>query len=353
MTRADRLEALVGERELDALLVSSLVDVRYLTGFTGSNAICLVGPELRIFLTDFRYLTQAAAQVEGFDRRQGRQDLLAEAAELMMSGRVGFDDGELSVRRHERLREAAGDGVELVAAGGLVERLRAVKEPGELAAIRAAAALADDALAAILERGLVGRSEREVALDLEQDMRLRGAQGPSFPSIVASAARGALPHAEPSPARIEAGELVTIDFGAILDGYCSDCTRTFATGELSEEARSTYELVLAAQQRAVAAVRAGVGGKELDGVAREVIVEGGHRDHFGHGLGHGVGLEVHEGPRLSPLSGDTLAAGNVVTIEPGVYLPDRLGVRIEDLVFVEDGGCEIVSRLPKQIETVG
>jgi Xaa-Pro aminopeptidase len=350
VTRADRLAELIAERDLDALLVSDLANIRYLSGFTGTNALCLVGGERRLFLTDFRYVTQAAAQVDGFERAEGRQDLLREAA-APMAGRVGFDDAHLSVRQHRRLSELAPDGVELVPAAGLVEQLRAVKEPAELDAIRASAALTDDILAYVVDRGLVGHSEREVAIDLEREMRVRGGD-PSFPTIVASGPHGALPHAEPRDVDIVANVLVTVDLGAIVDGYCSDCTRTFATGPLPAEAAEVYQLVHETQGRALGEVRAGASGKEVDAAARKLIADAGHGDHFGHGLGHGVGLEIHEGPRLSPLSEDTLAAGNVVTVEPGVYVPRQHGVRIEDLVIVADGECEVVSGFSKTLIVV-
>ena len=350
MTRADRLEALIAEQELDALLVTDLTNVRYLTGYTGTNGVCVVGPDLRVFFTDFRYVVQAERQVQGFDRERGKQDLLEEAA-ARLSGRVGFEDGDLSVRRFERLKGLVGDGVELVAAGRLVERLRAVKEPEELDRIRAAAALADEIFRGVAERGLTGRSEREVALELETQMRRSGAE-PSFPSIVAGGANGALPHAQPGEDRIPRDTLVVVDLGCLLDGYCSDCTRTFATGTPSGEAREVYDLVLETQVATLGEVRAGAAGADVDAFARERIAAAGHGERFGHGLGHGVGIVVHEEPTLSRLSKDTLAAGSVVTVEPGVYLPDAFGVRIEDLVVVGDDGPEILSGFPKDLTTV-
>ncbi len=351
--RADRLAELLRERELDALLVTNLVNVRWLTGFTGTNGLAIVaaGGE-RVFVTDFRYVEQAAEQVPGFERVRGKQDLLGDAAERL-SGRVGFDDAHLTVRAHRKLSERVEDRAELVPAAGLVEDLRAVKDAGEVEKIRAAAALADEALAVVMERGLAGRTELEVARELEDEMRRRGGEEPSFPSIVAAGAHGALPHAEPRDEEIPRGTLVIVDWGVRLDGYCSDCTRTFATGDIGDRAREAYELVLRAQATALGAVRAGADGKAVDAVAREIIAEAGHGEHFGHGLGHGVGLEVHEGPRLSQLAEDvTLAAGNVVTVEPGVYLPGELGVRIEDLVVVGEDGPEVLSSRPKGLTAV-
>jgi len=339
--------------ELDALLVTDLVNVRWLTGFTGSNAAVVTGPGVRRFVTDFRYVTQAAEQVGDAFEREIHQDLLEQVAEHLGGPlRLGFDDAGLSVRDHARLNELAGEGVELVAAGGLIEDLRAIKDTGERERIAAAAALADTALEEVLVRGLVGRTEREVALDIEVTMRRLGASGPSFAPIVAAGAHGALPHAEPRDVAIPTDTLVVVDWGAQLEGYASDCTRTFATGPLEGGARAVYELVLRAQRAALDAVRPGPTGREVDKVARDLIEAGGHKEHFGHGLGHGVGLEVHEGPRLSVRGETPLEAGMVVTVEPGVYVPGQLGVRIEDLVVVTCDGCAVLSGMDKALRVV-
>jgi Xaa-Pro aminopeptidase len=357
-TRADRLADLVAERGLDALLVTGIINVRWLTGFTGSSALALVGagPDgVRIFLTDFRYLTQAAEQVPEAWAKDIAQELLPAVGERLPEGdalRLGFDDAALSVRDHAKLAKSVREGVELVAAGGAVEELRAIKDETELQAIRAAARLADTALEEVLERGLAGRTERDVAFDLELTMRRLGAQAVSFPPIVAGGAHGALPHAEPRDVAIEPGQLVVVDWGAQLDGYASDCTRTFATGALDPRDAEAYELVRHAQEEALAALRPGLTGREVDAVARVIIDAAGHAEHFGHGLGHGVGLEVHEGPRLSKRSDDRLAAGQVVTVEPGVYVPGAMGVRIEDLVAVTEDGHEVLSSLSKELRIV-
>jgi Xaa-Pro aminopeptidase len=362
LARAARVAAELRALEVDVLLVGAPVNLRYLTGYTGTNGLALIsaGGTAHRFFTDFRYATQSAEQVPGeFEREIAPADLLEAANRALGAGgkkgerRLGFDDAALTVKQHARLRELLAEGWELVACGGVVERLREVKDEQEIAAIRAAAALADEALGGVLEEGLVGRSERDVAIELELRMRRLGAQAPSFPSIVASGKHGALPHAEPRDVEIERGVLVTIDWGAYLDGYCSDCTRTYATGPLSDEAKETYELVLSAQEAALAAVRAGVSGREVDGVARAIIEEAGHAEHFGHGVGHGVGMEIHEAPRLSrTASEEPLRAGNIVTVEPGVYIPERLGVRIEDLAVVSDDGAERLTSLPKELTTV-
>ena len=353
--RVERLLDQVRERELDLLLVTELVNVRYLTGFTGTNAASLVGPEQRTFLTDFRYLSQSAEEVPDWDRQIASNDLLAGVARAVPEGvelRIGFDDAHLAVKSHEHLRELVRDDVELVAAGGVVEDLRAIKDAGEIDRIRAAARLADEALRDVLERGLAGRTEREVALDLEFTQRRLGAEAVSFPPIVAAGEHGALPHAQPRDREIPAGTLIVIDWGCRLDGYCSDCTRTFATGELDGRDRELYDLVARAQAEALAAVRPGPTGRDVDAVARDIIARAGHAEHFGHGLGHGVGLEVHEGPRLATTSSATLQAGQVVTVEPGVYVPRAVGVRIEDLVAVTEDGHEVLSSYPKELVTV-
>ena len=354
MSRADRLAALVAGRELDALLVTDLVNVRYLTGFTGSNGLAVVGRDLRRFVTDFRYVEQAAEQVDGFDREQSPQEFLDALAGGWPDGelRLGFEDDDVSVRRHGRLRDVLPDHVSLVPAGGMVEELRAVKDAGEVERIRAAAELVDEIYAMVREQGLVGRTEREVALAIENEMRRLGAQEPSFSSIVASAERGALPHAVPADVPIPAGTLVTLDIGAKLDGYCSDCTRTWATGERPDDLAAAYALVRRAQETALAAVRPGLKGSEVDAVARSIISEAGHGEHFGHGLGHGVGLAIHEAPRLARTADAPLVAGNVVTVEPGVYLPGRGGVRIEDLVVVVEDGHTVLSGTAKDLITV-
>jgi Xaa-Pro aminopeptidase len=330
------------------------VNVRYLTGFTGSNGVAVVGRDLRRFITDFRYVAQAAEQVHGFDRERAPQEFFNALADGWPERelRLGFEDEHVTVRRHQRLREVLPDRVELVAAGGIVEEQRAVKDAGEIEQIRAAAALADEAYALVRGQGLVGRTEREVALAIENEMRRLGAQEPSFPSIVASAERGALPHAVPADVQIPRGTLVTLDIGARLDGYCSDCTRTWATGSLPDDLAEAYALVLRAQETALAAVRPGLEGRAVDAVAREIIEAAGHGEHFGHGLGHGVGLEVHEAPRLARTAEAPLVAGNVVTVEPGVYLPGRGGVRIEDLVVVAPDGYTVLSGTTKELITV-
>jgi Xaa-Pro aminopeptidase len=350
--RVERLTELFGDIGIDVMLVTNLVNVRYLTGYTGSNGIAVLGPETRRFVTDFRYVEQAAHEVDSiFERVKAAQDLTSALADVVPedAGRVGFEDEHVSVRQHARMRELLPDTVELVAVHGLVEGLRAVKGASEVARIRAATDLADAAFEQVIAGGLIGRTERELALALEVEMRRRGAERPSFETIVAAGANAALPHAQPREVEISRGDLVVFDWGAELDGYCSDCTRTIAAGAAGAEARSIYELVLEAQLTGLRAVRAGAACREVDATARAVIEARGHLEHFGHGLGHGVGLAIHEGPRLSQRADGDLRAGNVVTVEPGVYIPGSFGVRIEDLVVVVDDGCEILTGLSKEL----
>jgi Xaa-Pro aminopeptidase len=355
VNRADRISVRLAADELDALLVTDPLNVRYVTGFTGSSGLAVVGPDVRRFVTDFRYVEQAKAEVDGFDRERAAQQLQDALKAGWPDGpvRLGFDDASVSVQAHAKLRETLPARVELVPAAGVVEAERAIKEPGEVEALGAAAAVVDDIYAWVVERGLVGRTERDVAVALEHEMRLRGASGPSFPSIVASGEHGALPHAQPRDAEIPRDTLVTIDIGARLDGYCSDCTRTFATGRPPDDLLEAYALVLRAQVTALDGVKGGLEGREVDALARDIIEDAGHGEHFGHSLGHGVGLQPHEAPRLSRTATGRLAAGHAVTVEPGVYLPGRGGVRIEDLVVVTEDGRTVLSKTDKRLLTVG
>jgi len=362
-SRAERLATLVAEEGLDQLLVGDLVhpseterdagaNLRWLTGFTGSSGLAVLSAEERLFLTDFRYVERAEREVAPeFERVKVERGLISDGAKRLR-GRVGYDDAQTSVKNLTKLTELAPEGVELVPAEGLVERLRRHKDTWELEAIAKAARLADQVYEWILERGVVGRTERSIMLDAHQRLREIGAEDPSFPAIVAAGENSALPHHDSSGRPVKAGEILLIDMGAIVDGYCSDCTRTVATGELDDEARKVYEAVRSAQAAALDAIHAGLSGPEADAVARDAIVADGYGDEFGHGLGHGVGIQVHEAPRLSKRSDETLELGDVVTVEPGIYLPGRFGVRIEDLVMVTDDGCRNMSGVAKELRVI-
>jgi Xaa-Pro aminopeptidase len=331
-----------------------MADLIWLTGFGGSSGLAAIGPDLRLFVTDFRYLDRAGSELPaGFEVVRAEGPLPAALGEGRLRGRVGFDESRTSVKERDRLATALGEGAELVPAAGLVEELRRSKDTTEIRAISESEKLTDAVIGELAERPLAGRSERELALWIESRLRELGAQGPSFPPIVAAGANGARPHAEPSERPIGAAELVVVDCGAILDGYCSDCTRTLASGEPDAEQREVYGVVLEAQRAALEAIAAGRDGREVDAVARRVIETHGFGEHFGHGLGHGVGIEIHEPPRLSPRSEETLRAGDVVTVEPGVYLPGRFGVRIEDLVAVEEHGIHNLTGIGKELAVSG
>jgi Xaa-Pro aminopeptidase len=354
-TRADRAVQALEGAGVDLLLVTDLVNVRYLAGFTGSNGLVLVGPSTRVFISDFRYTEQAEQEVPGeFERVTAAQDLLTDAVDHLPEGKLalGFESEHTTVAALERLQELFPERVELIGTKKLIENLRVVKDEHEIELIAAATKIADDAFEALIASGIAGRTERELALALEHDMRLRGASGPSFSSIVAAGPHAALPHAQPRDVRIDPGQLVVIDWGAQMNGYCSDCTRTVAVGEPGPQAREAYELVLGAQLVGLDEVRAGGDGREIDKAVRDIIDGAGHAEHYGHGLGHGVGLEIHEAPTLSFRSKDTLQAGNVVTVEPGVYIPGQLGIRIEDLVVVDPDGIRVMTSIPKALRIV-
>jgi len=343
-SRIDRLRELLEE----PLLVTNLVNVLYLTGFDSSNAALLVEPDRARLFTDFRYIESANA-VEGVEAVQTKRSLIGWLGENL-SGRIGFEANVLPWSFAEQLRE---HGIELVPREGLVEQLRAVKDEGELDTFRQACAITDRMFERLVsEVRFVGRRERDVAWDITRLYHEEGADEPAFEAIVGSGQTGARPHARAGDKIIEAGELVVIDTGANVGGYVSDYTRTLATGELGGEMREAYEVVLAAQQAGLEAIRAGVAGVDADAAARGVIEESDFAGTFGHGLGHGLGLDVHESPRLSTESSDTLAAGNLVTVEPGVYLEGRFGIRIEDDVIVTEDGIENPVRFTKELVTV-
>ena len=344
MTRIDRLRELLEE----PLLVTNLVNVRYLTGFDSSNAALFVEPERARLFTDFRYF-DAAQGIEGVETVMTKRSLMAWLGETL-DGRVGFEANVLPWSFAEDLRTA---GLDLVPRTGLVEQLRAVKDEGELVAIRNCCAITDRMFERLAtEVRFVGRRERDVEWDIMRLFNEEGAESLSFDSIVGSGATGSHPHARAGDKVIETGELVVLDTGCNVGGYMSDYTRTFATGELEGELREAYDTVLAAQLAALDVMRAGVTGVDADAAARNVIDASDFKGTFGHGLGHGLGLDVHEAPRLSTESPDTLVPGNVVTVEPGIYVSNRFGVRIEDDVIITADGIENPVRFTKELVTV-
>ena len=350
MSRVDRLRDLLASQQLGALFISKAENRTYLTGFTGSAGAVFVTASEVLLLVDFRYVEQAAAEAPGCEVvRVPRQatDAVAELVHRRELQRIGFEQDGLSYREYEVLSKALHPAAFVPVDG--IDRLRWVKDDEELAHIRAAASIADAGFAHIQRFLRPGVREREVAPELEFFMRRQGADKEAFETIVASGVRSSLPHGVASNKALEPGELVTLDFGAAVRGYHSDCTRTVALGQASARQREIYTLVLTAQQTALNGLRPGLSGKDADTLARQVITAAGHGDHFGHSLGHGVGLAIHEGPLLSPREDALLEAGMTITVEPGVYVPGWGGVRIEDLVLLTPTGCEILTTAPKQL----
>lgn len=346
LERQAALRRLLEAEGLDGLLVTHLPNIRYLTGFTGSAALLLLRDDATILVSDFRYASQAPAEVGTaavveIDQRSV-WDRLGRVLSGGPGGSLGIESQSLSVRDAERLSGLTK--ARVVPTTDLVERLRAIKSPEEVSAIRAAAELAQEALAEVLPGIRAGQTEIEVGAALEAALRQRGSEWHPFPTIVASGPRSALPHARTSRRRIAPGELLLVDFGAQVDGYCADLTRTMVVGARADERqRAVYELVQTAQRRAIDHLRAGMPAREGDALAREVIVTRGFGEAFGHSLGHGLGLEVHEAPRLAPNSEAPLPPHAVVTVEPGVYFPGWGGVRLEDDVYLGPEGAERLS----------
>jgi len=352
--RADRLRAALEAAGCDALVVGELTNVRYLTGFTGSAALVLVTPDELLFVSDGRYRDQAADEIAaaGVDARveivaADPEKVVADAATAAGITRLGLEADSVTWSRQQRWAGELFEG-DLVATRAMVETLRLIKDPGEAARIRSAAAIADRALASCRAALLEEPSEAEFAQHLDATMKSFGAADVSFETIVASGPNGAKPHHRPGGRSINEGDLVVIDFGALIDGYHSDMTRTLAVGEVDAERRRMLDVVLESQQRGVEAVRAGRAAAEVDAACREVIDDAGWGEAFLHSTGHGVGLDIHEEPRVSGRSTATLVAGHVVTVEPGVYLPGIGGVRIEDTVLVTDDGCDRLTLAPKE-----
>jgi Xaa-Pro aminopeptidase len=341
--RVERLRASLEE----PLLVTTGVNVRYLTGFNSSNVALFVDEERVLLFTDFRY-AEAARAVEGTEFVQTQRSVLKTVVETL-DGTIGFEASALTYSGWETLRNG---GLELVPRNGLVEHLRAVKDETELGALREAARITDQAYAALAEERFVGRTERDLAWRMEQIFHELGAHGVAFELVVGSGPTGAMPHGRPTDRVVEPNTTVVIDAGCVFRAYNSDCTRTFATGDLPDDLAEAYDACLRGQLAGLETMRAGVSGAEADAAARRVIDEAGLGEKFGHGLGHGVGLQVHEAPTARPESADVLEAGNVITCEPGIYLEGRGGVRIEDLVLITDDEPEVLSSYTKELVTV-
>jgi Xaa-Pro aminopeptidase len=353
VSRIARLAALLEESILVAgppYVLGGQANVRYLTGLQSSNAAVLVEPDGSATLyTDFRYANRART-IEGIEVVETARGLIPAIGELLAGRRIQFEEQHLP---HALFRALVDAGVDAIPTSGLVETLRAVKDDDEIASMRRASALSDRVFAALANERFTGRSERELVWWIERSFREDGAEGVSFEAVVGAGSTAASPHAVPGDEPIEPGVLVVVDAGCILDGYCSDCTRTFAVGEVSERLAELHALCLEAQLGGLAAVAPGVHGRDADAASRTLIEAAGLGWAYGHGMGHGVGLQIHEAPTLRPDSTDVLAPGNVVSVEPGIYLPDEgAGVRIEDLVLVTDDGCERLTQFTKELLTV-
>jgi Xaa-Pro aminopeptidase len=349
--RIDRLRERLKEQDLEALLVTHPMNRRYLTGFTGTAGMVLVTEKDAKLLVDFRYVEQARKQAPHLDVVRVGGEPFRTVGGLCREwnvSRLAFEQDHLVYARVEKLKSAL-DGAEVVPVSNMVEKLRETKDADELDTLRRAARIADEAFTEILKEIRPGLRERDIAFRLEFLMREKGAASSSFDIIVASGPRSALPHGVASDRVLEKGDLVTLDFGAVYEGYCSDITRTIVLGKPNERQREIYEIVLHAQQTALEAVRPGVTGREVDKVARDIITERGYGEQFGHSTGHGIGLEIHEAPTLSVNGETVLQSGMVVTVEPGIYLPGFGGVRIEDDVVVTEQGKEVLTHSPKDL----
>ncbi len=354
--RVEALQALLPAVEVDALLVTDLVNVAYLTGFTGSNAAVVVPVDgAAVLVTDNRYAERAAVEAPGLEivLERAAGPAAAKVAAARGARRLGFESGHVSVDAHTALVAAAGP-AGLRRAPDLVEQLRAIKDDGEVEALRTACALADAALTDLIAAGglAAGRTELAIARDLEDRMRDHGATGPSFDTIVAAGPHSAVPHHAPTDTELRRGDLVVVDFGALVAGYHSDTTRTFVLGPPAEWQREIHAVVAAGQAVGRAALQPDAAAVDVDGAARASIAEAGYGEQFTHGLGHGIGLVIHEEPWIVPASTAVLAAGMTVTIEPGVYLSGRGGVRIEDSLVVREGEAELLTMLSRELISV-
>lgn len=349
--RLEKLRNSIAAAGIDGMMVMKPENRRYMSGFTGTSAVLLITTDKAVLITDFRYVEQAKIQAPDFEVVMHGTPFISTFKEVLAScgvKKLGFEADHLTFAQHKSHSEAL-EGIELVPTEGLVEKIRLIKDQAEIEALAKAAELGDAALEEVLRMVRPGVTERELALELEFLMRRRGADKVGFDFIVASGERSALPHGVASDRAIKTGDLITFDFGCYYEGYTSDMTRTVVLGRADAKQREVYELVLRAQLAALEAIRPGASGVDVDKVARDIISAAGHGEHFGHGLGHGVGLMVHEGPRLSPASSDVLEPGMVVTDEPGVYIPGWGGVRIEDLVVVTEDGNRVLTKFPKEL----
>lgn len=354
-TRLSRLRERMRSESLDAFIVTSPENMRYLSGFRGGEGALLIGHDTQDLYTDFRYTEQAGVEAPDYQvlkiERDGSRSLSGDIAGNAGLKRIGFEGHIVSVLQAQRWAGKLED-KELVPTESLIEEIRSVKDPAEIELLRKAAEIADRAYQHMLTQLALGVTEAEMALELDTFLRKNGAEGPAFDTIIAFGSNSSLPHAISGSRRLEQGDFVLMDFGAIYEGYHSDMTRTVFFGQVSEQQRQLYETVLAAQQSSLAAASAGMHARDVDAVAREFLDDAGYGDRFGHGLGHGIGLQIHELPVLSPSGKVVLEPGMCVTIEPGVYLPGFGGVRIEDSVVITEDGADRITLSPKDLQIV-
>ncbi|WP_028548794.1 M24 family metallopeptidase [Paenibacillus sp. UNC451MF] len=349
--RIERLRTVLQEQGLKALLITNAVNRLYMTGFTGSSGIVLISETKAYLLTDFRYMTQAPAQATAFEVVEHAPNPMETARDLLTKqgiSKVGFEQNDMTYGAYQTTAKALS-GIELAATDGIVEKLRVIKDESEIAVLQEAADLADRTFTHILNFLKPGAKEADIALEMEMFVRKNGAASTSFETIVASGERSALPHGKASDRILQADEFVTLDYGAYYKRYCSDITRTVVVGKPTDKHKEIYNIVLEAQMTALDKIKPGMTGKEADAVARDIIQRYGYGDYFGHGTGHGLGMEVHEAPRLSKNGETVLTPGMVVTVEPGIYLPGFGGVRIEDDIVVTDTGIKILTHSSKDL----
>ncbi|MFB6362681.1 M24 family metallopeptidase [Paenibacillus elgii] len=349
--RIGRLRSLLEQKGLPALLITNATNRKYMTGFTGSAGYVLITADRAVLLTDFRYVTQASEQAAGYEIVEHGPKVVESINDLLRKwgiSKLGFEQTDLSYGTYSSYAEALG-GIEFVPTGGLVESLRMIKDDGEIAIMQQAADLADRAFVHVLGLLKSGVKELDISLEIEMFVRKHGAASTSFETIVASGERSALPHGKASDKIIGTGEFVTLDFGAYYKSYCSDITRTVIVGTPTDKHRDIYKIVLEAQMEALERIKPGMTGTEADAVARDIIKRYGYGDHFGHGTGHGLGMEVHEAPRLSVQGDVVLTPGMVVTVEPGIYLPGFGGVRIEDDIVITETGNRRLTQSSKDL----
>lgn len=351
MSRIDRLREKMNQEEVDGFLITSPYNLRYFTNFTGTTGLALVTKEQAFFVTDFRYTQQAAKQAQGFEIVKNSGNIFAAVAELVQKEAVNalaFEEDHISFAEYGILEDLITESA-LAPISGVLESLREVKDEQEIETIKQACLIADQGFDHVLKMIQPGMTEIEVANQLDFYMRSLGASGVSFETIVASGKRAAMPHGVASSKTIEQGDIITLDFGCYYEGYVSDMTRTFAIGDPGEKMKEIYQIVLEAQLKVIEAAKPGISGIELDAVARDYIASFGYGEDFGHSTGHGIGLEIHEGPNVSARADNTFVPGNVITDEPGIYLPEIGGVRIEDDLLITSEGNEVLTHSPKEL----